>query len=52
MNQPDMHECQQDLDRKLHDLLARTGDDFQPADVHRERAGIFIVKDDDAIPTW
>ena len=51
-NQPEHADLQARLDRVLNSLLEQTHDDFAPAHVHRERAGIFVVKDDDAIPTW
>ncbi|MFC1453910.1 sulfatase [Verrucomicrobiota bacterium] len=51
INIPEYESIQKKLDSKLNELLNKTGDDFQEAEVHRERLGIFIVKDDDAIPT-
>ncbi len=52
INNPEYAAIQAELDTKLNQLLEKTGDDFQESEVHRHRLGIFVVKDDDAIPTW
>ena len=50
VNQPAYAEVQRQLDDRLSRFLEETDDDFQPAEVHRHRAGVYVVKDDDAIP--
>ena len=52
INPPEHAPLQASLEALLASLLEQTGDDFAPDEVHRERAGIYVVKDDDAIPTW
>ena len=51
INQSAYADVQRELDGRLSAWLEATGDDFSPPAVHRERAGVYIVKDDDAIPT-
>jgi arylsulfatase A-like enzyme len=52
VNNPDYSKIREHLENKLQTLLDLSGDEFLSAEQERFRRGIFIVKDDDAIPTY
>ena len=52
VNKSEYREVQAKLDKMLNEFLERTNDDFLPAEVHRQQHGIYVVCDNDYMPTY